>query len=90
MHAKNRGRVASGELAGLSNGELLAAYRQALSSYEAAKTGHGDRVEAFVQFLSVERALSNRLSIATDILRMFADRSQGLSEESNLHRSPAA
>jgi hypothetical protein len=45
----------------MTDEELLDAYRQALRNYEAAKADNGNRVEAFVQFMSAEIALSRRL-----------------------------
>lgn len=45
----------------MTNEELLDAYRQALRNYETAKADNGNRVEAFVQFMSAETALIRRL-----------------------------
>jgi hypothetical protein len=45
----------------MTNEELLDAYRQARHNYEIAKADNGNRVEAFVQFMSAETALLRRL-----------------------------
>jgi hypothetical protein len=45
----------------MTNEKLIAAYHEAISEYEAAKAGAGNRVEAFTRFLVAERALSARL-----------------------------
>jgi hypothetical protein len=44
-----------------TNIELIDAYHNATSGYEAAKTGTGDRLEAFTRLLVAERALTTRL-----------------------------
>ena len=41
--------------------KLVNAYHEAMSDYEAAKAGSGNRVEAFTRFLVAERILSARL-----------------------------
>ena len=45
----------------MTNEELLDAYRQARRNYETAKADNGNRVEAFVHFMSAETALLRRL-----------------------------
>jgi len=41
--------------------KLVNAYHEAMSDYEAAKAGAGNRVEAFTRFLVAERIVSARL-----------------------------
>ena len=53
--------------------EMLDAYDRALHAYEAAKVGKGDRVKAFVQFISAETALINHFG--PEVLRQYRDRS---------------
>jgi len=45
----------------MTNDKLVNAYHEAMSDYEAAKAGAGDRVEAFTRFLVAERIVSARL-----------------------------
>ena len=45
----------------MTNDKLVHAYHEAMSDYEAAKAGAGNRVEAFTRFLVVERIISARL-----------------------------
>ena len=45
----------------MTNEKLINAYHEAMSNYEAAKAGTGNRVEAFTRFLVAERVLSARL-----------------------------
>jgi hypothetical protein len=44
----------------MSDDEVRNAYEQAVQEYEAAKAGRGDRVKAFIQFLTTERILACR------------------------------
>jgi hypothetical protein len=45
----------------MTNDKLVHAYHEAMSDYEAAKAGAGNRVEAFTRFLVAERIISARL-----------------------------
>jgi hypothetical protein len=45
----------------MTNDQLVHAYHEAMSDYEAAKAGAGNRVEAFTRFLVAERIISHRL-----------------------------
>jgi hypothetical protein len=45
----------------MTNEKLIGAYHEAMSDYEAAKAGTGNRVEAFTRFLVAERVLAARL-----------------------------
>jgi hypothetical protein len=45
----------------MTNDKLVHAYHEAMSDYEAAKPGVGNRVEAFTRFLVAERIISARL-----------------------------
>jgi hypothetical protein len=45
----------------MTNDKLVHAYHEAMSDYEAAKAGTGNRVEAFTRFLVAERIISARL-----------------------------
>jgi hypothetical protein len=42
----------------MTNDKLVNAYHEAMSDYEAAKAGAGNRVEAFTRFLVAERIVS--------------------------------
>jgi hypothetical protein len=54
----------------MTNEKLINAYHEAMSNYEAAKAGAGNRVEAFTRFLVAERVLSARLGrIGQDLER---------------------
>jgi hypothetical protein len=44
----------------MTNDQLVYAYHAAMSGYEAAKAGAGNRVEAFTRFLVAERIMSAR------------------------------
>jgi hypothetical protein len=44
----------------MTDNKLIKAYHAAMSDYEAAKAGTGNRVETFTRFLVAERALSAR------------------------------
>ena len=45
----------------MTNDKLVHAYHEAMSDYEAAKAGAGNRVEAFTRLLVAERIISARL-----------------------------
>jgi hypothetical protein len=45
----------------MTNDKLAHAYHEAMSDYEAAKAGAGNRVEAFTRLLVAERIISARL-----------------------------
>jgi hypothetical protein len=45
----------------MTNDRLVHAYHEAMSDYEAAKGGAGNRVEAFTRFLVAERIISAHL-----------------------------
>ena len=45
----------------MTNDKLVHAYHEAMSDYEAAKAGAGNRVEAFTRFLVAERIISAHL-----------------------------
>jgi hypothetical protein len=45
----------------MTNDKLAHAYHEAMSDYEAAKAGAGNRVEAFTRFLVAERIIAVRL-----------------------------
>lgn len=51
----------------MTDDELLEAYHTALHSYACAKSGHGNRVEAFVRLTSAQMALIGRFG-ASDYL----------------------
>jgi hypothetical protein len=53
----------------MTGDELRAAYREALAAYETARVGSGNRVEAFIRFLTVEQALAARLGVDPDLQR---------------------
>jgi hypothetical protein len=44
----------------MGDDEVRNAYEQAVQEYDAAKAGRGDRVKAFIQFLTTERMLACR------------------------------
>ena len=44
-----------------TDSELIEAYHNATSDYEAAQSGAGDRLMAFTRLLVAERALTTRL-----------------------------
>jgi hypothetical protein len=48
----------------MSDDELCDAYNRAVLNYEEAKAGQGDRVAAFVEFLSAERVLIYQIADA--------------------------
>lgn len=46
--------------------ELTQAYHSATSSYEAAKAGTGDRLNAFTRLMDAERVLTTRVGYGFD------------------------
>ena len=46
--------------------ELIEAYHNATSDYESAKTGIGDRLDAFTKMLDAERVLTGRVGYGYD------------------------
>jgi hypothetical protein len=44
----------------MTNDQLVHAYHEAMSDYEAAKAGAGNRVAAFTRFLVAERIIAAR------------------------------
>lgn len=57
----------------MTDDELLEAYHVALRSYAGAKSGHGNRVEAFVRLTSAQLALISRFG-ANDYLWRYCQR----------------
>ena len=60
----------------MTDDELLEAYHTALRGYASAKSGHGNRVEAFVRLTSAQMALISRFG-ATDYLWRYCQRYDG-------------
>jgi hypothetical protein len=58
----------------MTNDKLIDAYREAVTSYEAAKTGTGSRVETFTTLLMAERVLTARLGWVNQNLEQFWER----------------
>ena len=57
----------------MTDDELLEAYHTALCSYARAKSGHGNRVEAFVRLTSAQMALISRFG-ANEYLWRYCQR----------------
>ena len=53
----------------MTDDELLEAYHAALRSYASAKSGHGNRVEAFVRLTSAQMALIGRFGASNYLWR---------------------
>jgi hypothetical protein len=53
----------------MTDAEFIDGYHSALCAYHRAKTGHGDRVEAFAELLAAERALMRHVGAGAYLAR---------------------